>query len=255
MKDDIPLTPVEFYDRYGIWVKREDLFKCFDVNGSKARVALYLIQKSIANGEEVVTAGGRDSYQCEIISDICQHMGVVCHIFMPDGQETESIKRCTRNSLTQMHMERPGYNNVVISRAKRFSENHKCMYIPFGMECAEAIAINKNQVANIPHGVKRIVIPVGGGMSLCAVARGIKDLDIRIPILGVVTGMDPQKTIAKYIGDNDKPDVELVQAKTEYRHMVKANIDGIELDPIYEAKCIDYIKDGDLLWIVGSRWI
>ena len=53
------LTPVELHN--GIWFKREDKFKVFDVCGAKTRQAYYLISKS--NKEEIVTCGSRVSPQ------------------------------------------------------------------------------------------------------------------------------------------------------------------------------------------------
>lgn len=36
-------------------------------------------------------------------------------------------------------------------------------------------------------------------------------------------------------------------------HRKEYTIGNVELDKIYEAKCIPFLKEGDLLWIVGKR--
>jgi len=41
-----------------------------------------------------------------------------------------------------------------------------------------------------------------------------------------------------------------------YEYQIKnAHIGKIKLDPIYEGKCLDFINDGDLFWIVGFHEI
>jgi hypothetical protein len=39
----------------------------------------------------------------------------------------------------------------------------------------------------------------------------------------------------------------------KYGQRVDAVWNDIELDPIYEAKCVGHLVPGDLLWIVGHR--
>jgi hypothetical protein len=79
-----------------------------------------------------------------------------------------------------------------------------------------------------------------------------------VSVLGVVVGADPQKTIDKYIQNTlfDCTAVKwsLVRHPNSYAQKAEVTqIDGLELDEIYEAKCIPFMRDGDMLWIVGKK--
>ena len=50
----------------------------------------------------------------------------------------------------------------------------------------------------MPREIKRLVIPVGSGMSLAGVLWGMKDCGLSVPVLGVRVGADPRKQLAKY---------------------------------------------------------
>ena len=62
-----------------------------------------------------------------------------------------------------------------------------------------------------------------------------------------------QKTLDKYL---NAPNIsyQIVESKLSYEKEANEYMIGdLELDKIYEAKCLPYLKDGDLLWIVGKR--
>lgn len=125
------------------------------------------------------------------------------------------------------------------------------------MECDEAILETSKQVNNLPFDkIKRIVIPVGSAMSLLGVLKGLKDNNINIPVLGIIVGANPDKRIKEF---SEKfyvflDNLTLQKSQLDYEYYVKDNVFcNIDLDPIYEAKCIPYMKENDLLWIVGHR--
>jgi hypothetical protein len=77
---------------------------------------------------------------------------------------------------------------------------------------------------------------------------------INIPVLGVVVGADPEAILNEYAPENWRSMVTLVKSEMDYHEEVKYNnFNGILLDPIYEGKCIPYIEEGDLFWIIGLR--
>jgi 1-aminocyclopropane-1-carboxylate deaminase/D-cysteine desulfhydrase-like pyridoxal-dependent ACC family enzyme len=125
------------------------------------------------------------------------------------------------------------------------------------MECTEAVRQTAAQVANIPPDTQRIVIPVGSGMSLAGVLTGLEAMgNYRTFVLGVVVGASPHKRLDKFAPINWFGRVVLAQSEVPYHSaVVPAVLPGteLELDPIYEAKCIEYLKPGDLLWVVGRR--
>lgn len=247
------LTPVEYINN--IYFKREDKFNIFNVCGGKARSAYQLISDGIERGyTHFVTAGSRHSPQCEIVSCICENLNVHCHLFMPKGKETSVIKTINNNYLSEIHRTKIGYNSVICKWSRDFSEENNYYYIPFGMECFNNIEITKHQVKNIPNQVKRIIIPVGSGMSFISVLNGLeyyKRTDIEV--LGVSVGKDITKNIEKYL---NAPNIKytIVKSEVPYDKDIKDNIlCGITLDKTYEAKCISYVKPNDMLWIVGIR--
>jgi len=45
----------------------------------------------------------------------------------------------------------------------------------------------------------------------------------------------------------------MVEPAAGYHHPVEASLGGLALDPYYEAKCVPYLRPGDLFWVVGRR--
>lgn len=246
------------------YYKREDEFVINGVCGGKARVALELIKKGIDSGvSNFVTCGSRDSRQCEVVAKVCETMGVNSHIFMPSGKDTNIIESISRTSGATIHRTKVGYNNVLIAQSTLYAKENNYFYIPFGLECQLTIDVNMHQVQNIPNHVKRIVVPCGGGMNMIAIIKGLEYYGmIDKEVVGIVVGKNPQDVFKKYniyATKNDlfgKTNVKYSFNNSQFDYHTKpekTTIDGIELDEIYEAKCIPFIKDNDLLWIIGKK--
>lgn len=248
------LTPIEFHESKGVWLKRDDLFEIYNAKGGKARSAYQIITKLLAEGyTEIVTAGSRVSPQCEIVSFICEALKIKCTLFMPRGQTTSVIRNIENNPYTTIERCKVGYNNYIISQAKQYAKNMNAGYVPFGMECEENIIITSEQVQNIPKECNRIVVPIGSGMSFSSIMVGMNKYNIDKPLLGIAVGKYPTKTIKQYTNNLSFPKYEIIHSQYDYHKAIKANIDNINLDPIYEAKCYEFLQQGDLLWIVGHR--
>lgn len=248
------LTPVEYYENEGVWLKRDDMFEIYGVRGGKARSAYQVILELLEQGyKTIVTAGSRQSPQCEIVSFICESIGVDCKLFMPFGGDTSVITNIKNNSHTEIIRVRPGYNNIIVARAREYAENRGCGYVPFGMECARNVEVTSEQVRNIPMECSRVVVPVGSGMSFSSIVTGMSKYGIEKPLLGVRVGKDPTKIINEYAFGLDLMDYEIVESSVDYHEPVEAYVGGYNLDPIYEAKCSEFLKRGDLLWVVGHR--
>ena len=244
------LSQVE--NHQGIWLKRNDLSEYGGCLGGKAECILDFITK--AKTKEFVTCGSRDSLQCDIVSQMCENFGYKCHIFVPLGKTTPTLQKLQNRENTTLHHIDKGYTVVIKSRSRTFAEENNFTYIPFGMECAGAVEIIARQIENIPSECKRIVVPVGGGVTLCGVLKGLQDFKRKTEVLGVMTGKRPDallktfRTSIPYKLVPYKPGVpplSMYSMKTDYE------IDGVKLDPIYEGKCYPYLQEGDLLWIVG----
>lgn len=242
------------------YYKREDEFVVNGVCGGKTRVALDLIQKGIMSGiSDFVTCGSRDSRQCEVVAKVSEAFGVRSHLFMPSGKDTDIIESISKTTGATIHRTKVGYNSVLAAHSKVFASQNSFFYIPFGLECKETIDINMHQVQNIPSEVKRIIVPCGGGMNMIAVIKGLEYYGMTDKeVVGVVVGKEPYDVFKKYVqNDLFNP----TKIKFGFEHYPfdyhtkpnKTTIDGIELDEVYEAKCIPFMRENDLLWIVGKN--
>lgn len=245
-------TPIQPFGNK--WLKRDDLFMVAGASGGKARTCWLLAQ----GAKGLVTAGSRASPQINIVARIAHQLGIPCHAHTPTGELSFPLREA-QDLGAKIFQHKAGYNSVIIERARSDAKAHGWTEIPFGMECAEAVAQTAKQVVDIPEDVGRIVVPVGSGMSLAGIVRGLAERQLNIPVLGVVVGANTRKRLSKWLPFGNRSRFELVDSKLDYHQEPKVitvhNGDGatLEVDPIYEAKCIPYLRAGDLFWIVGIR--
>jgi 1-aminocyclopropane-1-carboxylate deaminase/D-cysteine desulfhydrase-like pyridoxal-dependent ACC family enzyme len=244
MPDIYDLSPIE---KYGdIYCKREDEFKIDKVNGTKARVGWQL-----ATGTKgIVTGGGRNSPQVNIIAHIAKQLNLECRCHVPIGVLGPELIMASKEG-AEIIQHKPGYNSVITKRAKDDANERGWGFIPPGVKCNETIQLVSFQVKNIPAQVKRIVIPVGSGMSLAGLLYGLETASIDLPVLGVCVANPPRRVLDKYAPSGWEDKCDLVDAKSYNKS--KKNIDlPIALDPFYEKKCLPFIGPYDLFWIVGK---
>lgn len=252
------MTPIEYVD--GFYFKRDDMFEVCGVKGGKSRAAYQLITQAIEQGyKTIVTAGSRMSPQCEIVSAICNDLSLSCHLFMPQGKDTSVLENIKNNTSAIVHRCKVGYNSVICYEANKWASENKAFYVPFGMECVENIEITKHEVQNIPKEVKRIIVPCGSGMSMISVIKGLEYYGMTDKkVVAIQVGKDPTKNLKKFLGDKNSLfntlNYEIKKSQLDYHEKpIQTTFCGIELDPIYEAKCVPFLRKGDLLWIVGKR--
>lgn len=254
-------TPVQQYPYKNgkIFLKREDLFRYpnSDQYGGKVRTCWALCKDAKKKGcKGIVTAGSRSSPQCNIVATIAQSMNIPCRIHTPRGELGPEIQSA-KNRGAEIVQHFPGYNNVIVKRCRDDASESGWFEIPFGMECQEAVIQTMNQTTNLPwEEIKRIVVPVGSGMSLCGILYGIAGIDEekRPEVIGVCVGSDPVKRLNKYAPDDWEKLCKLVKSDIPYHKSPEIQeICGVKLDPIYESKCVPFLREGDLLWIVGLR--
>lgn len=245
------LTPVE--EHGGHRVKRDDTFRVGDSAGGKVRTCLTLASRPGVCG--LVTAGSRQSPQVNIVATIARMLGLPCRVHVPEakGPLTPELA-AAQDAGAEIVQHSPGYNTVIIARAREDAAERGWTEIPFGMECPEAVEATASQVANIPGDIRRVVVPVGSGMSLAGILAGLERAgQVGVPVLGVVVGADPAERLDAYApGWRDR--VTLVHSELDYHdHAPVTRLGGLDLDPVYEAKCLPFLEDGDLLWVVGRR--
>ena len=253
------LSPVELHN--GIYIKRNDKLKIYDVNGGKSQGAYFLIQDAKKKGfAGVATVGSRFSPQCDIVSNICENEDIQCRLFMPKAkQETDVIKKIKTRKNSVIDFVPYGYTSNLIFNASNFCKQNNFYFIPFGMKCLENINVVAKQCENIPANIKRIVVPVGSGVTLCGVLTGLMNFGrYDIEVLGIQTGADSTKFIYRHLPLMNEIRFHLKFYKPElkpavrYSETVHAEIDGIVLNERYEAKCYDFLKKDDLFWVVGK---
>lgn len=246
--DPDELTPVQLVS--GIWFKRDDAFTIDGAGtGGKVRSCWRLAQGATG----LVTAGSRASPQVNIVAGIAKALGIPCEVHTPSGKIGPEVQMAVENGASLIQ-HKAGHNSVIIARAREAAEAKAWTEIPFGMECLAAVEATRTQVANLPPGVKRVVVPVGSGMSLAGILWGLRDQCLDVPVVGIVVGADPKKRLKEYAPPEWEDMATLIKSEVDYHDEAPVQeLHGVKLDPIYEAKCIPYLQEGDLLWVVGRR--
>lgn len=253
------LTPIEKYD--GVWVKRDDLYEHAGIRGGKVRACLHLATRThdgrgpLPPAEGLITASARTSPQAQIVARLAHSLGIPARCHMPKGEKTEEMIDMEAHG-GELVQHRAGYNNVIIARARA---DHKARptwrHIPFGMEHADAMNCTRQQVQEIPEGVRRVVVCVGSGMTAAAILCGLRDRGLDTPVVGIQIGANPIKRLRAFapFGWQDRMELINITDDIPYTSAVDASIGGILLDAHYEAKCLEYVRRGDLFWVVGIR--
>lgn len=273
-------TPIEQIES-GLWAKREDLYEIAGVRGGKVRTCYYLATQD-RDVKGLVTAGSRSSPQVNIVAHIAKHLNLQCRVHTPTGKLSPEVLQAQEIG-AEVIQHKAGYNSTIIARAREDAQRLGWLNIPFGMECQEAVTQTSHSVASIlglvqRGAVRRIVVPVGSGMSLCGILHGVEKYGLWEAglenVLGVRVGSDPMKRLLTY-GPTDTPfwglgfgpsvvpsyleqgKLTLVSSGTDYHQPASEQSvhrwSNITLDPHYEAKCVKHLQPKDLFWIVGVR--
>lgn len=250
-------TPVE---RIGdVFAKRDDLYEFAGIRGGKVRTCRVIVERALSTRPAVrclVTASSRSSPQAQIVARVAKAFNMDARLHLPAGEQTPEMDDAEAQGATLIR-QRPGHNSVIIRRAQddSYADPYR-YYIPFGMENAAAIDCARRQVVQIPreHDIRRIVVPVGSGMTLAGILHGLRDVQWDVPVLGVMVGANPMRRLRQWGPPLlDSMPLTLLPAGVPYHQEVAAKLGTVELDPIYEAKCAGFLKPRDLLWIVGIR--
>lgn len=70
-----------------------------------------------------------------------------------------------------------------------------------------------------------------------------------------MVGAEPYKRLDRYAPAfwRSNPNIKLINAGVDYSKHVEATIGGVVCDPVYEAKCVKFLEEGDLFWMIGIR--
>jgi 1-aminocyclopropane-1-carboxylate deaminase/D-cysteine desulfhydrase-like pyridoxal-dependent ACC family enzyme len=252
--DAAELTPLQQVGDF--LLKRDDLFEAAGVRGGKARTCWALAQGAAG----LVTAGSRASPQVNIVAHIAKALGVPCRVHVSSGKLVpELLAAQAAGAVVLQH--RPGHNSVIVARARADAKAHGWRNIPFGMECHEAVQQTAAQahatvarMHNQGTQIRRVVVPVGSGMSLAGILHGLTQAGFTVPVIGVVVGADPVKRLDKWAPPRWRDLCRLVPTGVDYHKPAPVTrLGDVELDPIFEAKCLPFLEPGDLFWVVGIR--
>jgi len=253
VKDPDTLTPVQLRGDY--WFKRDDLFwfqGVKDANGGKVRTMLALAK----GAKGLVACGDRISTQIPRAAVTAKLLGLPVRVHTASGDHTEGMKTAAALGAVVVQHD-PGYLNVVRARAREDAEAQGFKEIPWAVECQECVDTTAPQAANLPADAKRIVVVVGSGMSLAGVLHGMERAGITTPVLGVMVGGSPEKVAARldtYAPARWRDMVTLVESASDFHSPAPAtHLEGVALDPFYEAKVLPFVLPGDCLWCVGLR--
>jgi len=254
-------TPVKKYGNH--WFKRDDFFTAFGVHGGKVRTCLTYIFDNMSAGDidGLVTGGSRSSPQVQIVGHIATGLNLPARLHLPQGKLPDYIQEAASGHKVLQWF--PGFNHVLSARVRedvaQLNKREQWLEIPFGMEVSQAISGTAKQVGNLPFSnqdLQRIIVPVGSGMTLAGILTGLNELNINIPVVGIVVGQDPTKRLDVWAPSDWRDRVTLIRSTQNYHQSAPKehlSIDGVCLDPIYEAKTVPFLQNGDLLWIVGHR--
>jgi 1-aminocyclopropane-1-carboxylate deaminase/D-cysteine desulfhydrase-like pyridoxal-dependent ACC family enzyme len=246
------LTPIETHA--GLLVKRDDLFSFGGASGGKVRTCLALAKAATDPGG-LVTAGTRGSPQVEIVALVAQALGIGCRVHVPASAKPSPELKSAIAAGAEVVEHRPGYNTVIVARARNDAERLGWVNIPFGMECDMAVEMTSYQVASlIDKNFNRLVVPVGSGMSLAGILAGMVKYGLDFPVLGVSVGADPTARLQRWAPLFQWEQMcEIIPSGQPYARPVEAALGDLKLDPYYEAKCAEHLRPGDLFWVIGRR--
>lgn len=270
------LTPIEKYNN--IYFKRDDKFIPFldlPINGGKVRQAISLIYNNFDyikrfHNSTVGTTSSVHSPQGLIITKVAKEFGLKTILIIGGTDLKVSLNkykslRMAYNLGCEIKQFKLGYPSSLLSQLKKISLKKKLFIIKFGinLEFDPKSIINSvsKQVQNIPDNLDILVVPVGSGITMGGIIKGIIKYKKKVKnIIGIqIAGYDRTKIINKII--NCRYNYKFYMDKTfPYSKKVKLKFNKEEyLDPIYEAKAFKYFTENFdyknkkvLFWIVGN---
>lgn len=239
------VTPVE--EHGGVLVKREDAWSLGGASGAKARALI----EAATGRPGIVSAGSRISPQLERAALAARTLGIPARLHTGHGAETRETALAAAAGATVLR-HNPARLSVIKARFRADAERlgpQGWALVGYGMDHPAYLRQVAEQAGTLPGGFRRLVLPVGSGMTLAGVLRG---LTARVPVLGVRVGGDPAPCLDRH-APGWAARVTLVASPRAYEDRAPNQLGGLTLDPHYEAKCLPYLQPGDLLWTVGVR--
>lgn len=251
----VKLTPVTSFrttnGKGRWWCKREDLaaFTTPDYpSGSKVRQYAAMAVKRLP----MLVGCSAESAMQIYIAAAARQAGVPGIIYTAQrAKRTEATKYAIDMGAQVIEVPH-GYLSVVRAEARKRGEKlGKFIHWDKDLAITDAAL----QCANIPKGVKRIIVPTGSGLTAAGILVGAP-VGVTVVIVAVsqMASRNEITALAKALRKGKLPQITFIKPTSAYGKAVIAALpDGTPLDPFYGAKALRYVKPGDLLWPPGLR--
>jgi 1-aminocyclopropane-1-carboxylate deaminase/D-cysteine desulfhydrase-like pyridoxal-dependent ACC family enzyme len=145
----------------------------------------------------LVTASHRSSPQGKLVAYVAKALGVPCRVYTAAGKlSPELMAAQAAGAIVVQHS--TGHKSVITRRALDDPESPGWRLIPFGMEGEQSVQqmaaqahATVAQMQNQGATARRVVVPVGSGMSLAGILHGFARAGFTVPVLGVQVRADP----------------------------------------------------------------
>jgi 1-aminocyclopropane-1-carboxylate deaminase/D-cysteine desulfhydrase-like pyridoxal-dependent ACC family enzyme len=246
-------------------------FEDIPLSGGKVRQAIQLLERRVdyirrEHRNTVLTATSIHSPQGLIIARVCVLFSLNCVVFSATRNEKLGPMLVKALDTGAKHVSVPlGYENVLLDAMKRFQCGFGGGYIVrFGINLEDEpdaiIGSTVEQCSNIPESVTTVVVPVGSGITAAGILLGLVKYrpNMKRIVLVQIAGYDRRDTITRICRRN-LPRYEWIELTIPYSRHFTRSVDGIRLDPVYEAKAHDWLLSQDivddpgvLFWLVGD---
>ncbi|MGZ7086278.1 MAG: threonine ammonia-lyase [Ilumatobacteraceae bacterium] len=164
-----------------IVLKAENLQRTgsFKIRGAMSKLAA--LGHSAANG---VTAGSAGNH-AQAIAFAARHAGVGCEIFVPSGAPLSKIEACLAYGATLIEGG-DSLDEAVAAARERAAEAGMVFCHPY--DDVDVVAgqatLGRELVSDVP-GLRRVIVPLGGGGLACGIAIAVKGNDPTVEVIGV----------------------------------------------------------------------
>lgn len=253
------LTPIHDSGK-GWLVKREDLayYTGPDMpSGAKIRQYTAMINQS---PDDAVLAIGCRSVSATQVYLGAMHVltGRPAYVCVAETKQESPSTMWAREHGVEFRKANPGYPNVYRKRMREWLAEMNVPAVRWDRKLATEDTAA--QVANLPDGVKRIVVPSGSGLQAAGVYGGLiqqNRTDVKVVVGAVATQAMTdcvEGWVNEFFGEQPSYNIEHVQVPGSVNKPAFYDLpDGVPLDPYYSAKMIPILQQGDLLWAVGRR--
>lgn len=296
------LTPWESHG--GRWYKREDYLAPLgygSINGSKLRQTVWLLAGAHARGfRRVVTGASVLSPQTSMVAHAAAHLGLDATVMFggttrPSALAHPAVALARAAGATLDFTTSVGYNPALQRAVEDRAAHLGAYHVRYGIspdpdDVIAFHAVGAAQVANLPAGLRWLVVPCGSANSALSVLAGLADFSAaveRVTLIGIgpdrtaliedrlrLLGAADAFTRLYHRGDRrcgsgpilvDHFDLHSAGIFT-YADRRPFCLDGIAFHPTYEGKVLRFMLarrtlfarwwagDGSVgLWIVGSE--